>query len=129
MALNTRCESISGDSEVASPPSNAAPRASNAFAFFSTDRNEKLLAPAASDRASTNRIGKEHHPKAKRPKTVGILSVHQTGAGPRRRKACYRPAGLRFDRAGFAPAGQILQISERYRSRSSFRTSLSWSLP
>src|SRR5216684_4869644 len=57
------------------------------------------------------------------------MPTHRRRGCPRRRKACYRPAGLRFDRAGFAPAGQILQISERYRSRSSFRTSLSWSLP
>jgi hypothetical protein len=32
---------------------------------------------------------------------------------PRRRKARFRPAGLRFGRAGFAPAGWILQISGR----------------
>ncbi len=48
---------------------------------------------------------------------------------PRRRKACFRPAGLRFDRAGFAPAGQMLRISGRDRSRPSLQTSLYWSLP
>ena len=41
MTLKSRCGSISGDSEVAAPPSNAAPRLSNAFAFLSTRSKTK----------------------------------------------------------------------------------------
>src|SRR5260370_14405349 len=52
--------------------------------FFRTIENEELLAPAASDRASTIRIRKEHHPNQRDGKEVGILPVHQTGAGPER---------------------------------------------
>ena len=81
--------------------------------------------------------------KSMTPWAPGIMSIsrlHSHGSHPRmptyrrrgcprRRKACFRPAGLRFGRAGFAPAGRILRISERYRSHPSFQTSLSWSLP
>jgi hypothetical protein len=41
----------------------------------------------------------------------------------------YRPAGLSFDRTGFAPAGWLLQFSSRLRRLLSHWTSLAWSHP
>ena len=41
------------------------------------------------------------------------VPTHQRDSYLPRCKARYRPAGLRFDRTGFAPAGWVIQISER----------------
>ena len=63
-----------------------------------------------------------HGPRARLP-------THQP---PRCRDGCkagYRPAGLGFGRAGFAPAGQLLRISWNDRIIPSFRTSIAWSHP
>jgi len=57
------------------------------------------------------------------------VPTHQRRRCRRRCKAGYRPAGLGFSRAGFAPAGRLLRILTTYRILVSFRTSMAWSLP
>ena len=43
------------------------------------------------------------------------LPTHQRSRYRERCKADYRPAGLSFGRAGFAPAGRLFRISRRHR--------------
>lgn len=43
------------------------------------------------------------------------LPTHQRSRYRERCKAGYRPAGLSFGRAGFAPAGRLFRISRRHR--------------
>lgn len=58
------------------------------------------------------------------------LTTHQRLRYRRRCKSSYRPAGRSFDRAGFAPAGRLLQNFKSASSTSySFQTSISWSHP
>jgi hypothetical protein len=57
------------------------------------------------------------------------VPTHRRHGYPRRRKARYRPAGLRFGRAGFAPAGWVIRISRGSEKPPSQRTRLHRSLP
>src|ERR1019366_8819601 len=49
------------------------------------------------------------------------VPTHRRRGYPRRRKARYRPAGLRFGRAGFAPAGRKFPNFKSFRVLFPFR--------